>query len=77
MVIAGGGIAGNLELVREYWPLGVGRGTPTPAQRVDPEADGRLIFAAKQAGARVTHLEKMWITRLEWNTGGRRTNFTV
>jgi len=61
VVIAAGGIAGNHDKVREVWPREQW-GEP-PAQMLNgsiPEADGRLLDRAKELGANITHLEKMW-----------------
>ena len=60
VVVAAGGIAGNLPMVRRCWP---------PAWREPPErllngshaeADGALIDAVRDLGGNITHLEKMW-----------------
>ncbi|HEX9639580.1 MAG TPA: FAD-binding dehydrogenase [Acidobacteriota bacterium] len=58
VVIACGGIAGNLDKVRALWPWG-----EPPELLLNgsmPEADGRLLEVAAGLGAQVTHLETMW-----------------
>ncbi|MBE7437577.1 MAG: FAD-binding dehydrogenase [Spirochaetales bacterium] len=58
VVLASGGIGGSLEKVREFW----GQGNP-PATILNgsyPTADGLLHDVAASAGARITHLNRMW-----------------
>jgi predicted oxidoreductase len=60
VVIAVGGIGGNLELVRRNWPPRLG----SPPERLlmgsHYYADGAMHEEARQLGASVTHLERMW-----------------
>ncbi len=61
VVIAAGGIGGNLDLVRRVWP--VARLGPAPRRLLagsHPYADGALHERVEQAGGAVTHLERMW-----------------
>lgn len=60
VVIAAGGIAGNLEMVRRYWDEKLGEPPDVLLNGSHPEADGRLIEVVNGLGGRVTHLEKMW-----------------
>lgn len=61
VIIASGGIGGNLDLVRRNWPrerLG------TPPQDmvcgVPAHVDGRMIGIAEEGGARVINRDRMW-----------------
>jgi len=61
VVIAAGGLAGNIDKVRQHWDR-ASLGEP-PAVILNgsiPEADGAMFDLAARAGAQVTHLERMW-----------------
>ena len=60
VVIAAGGIAGNLDLVRERWYKPWGEPPEHLLNGSHPAADGRLHEIAAQAGANVTHLDLLW-----------------
>jgi predicted oxidoreductase len=60
IVLAAGGIAGNLDLVRKHWPSQWGTAPRQLLNGSIPEADGHLIEAVEREGARVSHLERMW-----------------
>ena len=60
VVIAAGGIAGDLDRVRSYWPSDLGEPPEVLLNGSFPEADGRLLLAATGHGAQMTHLSKMW-----------------
>jgi predicted oxidoreductase len=60
VVIAAGGINGDVERVRRHWPSDMG---PAPAVILNGShrfADGSLHDAAARAGAAVTHLDWQW-----------------
>jgi predicted oxidoreductase len=60
VIVASGGIGGNHDLVREYWPARLG--TP-PAQMlsgVPAHVDGRMLAISEKAGARVINRDRMW-----------------
>jgi predicted oxidoreductase len=60
VVVASGGIGGNHDLVRRYWPDGLG--TP-PAHMITgvPEyVDGRMLEISAGAGARLVNRDRMW-----------------
>ncbi|MHB8492557.1 MAG: FAD-dependent oxidoreductase, partial [Solirubrobacteraceae bacterium] len=61
LVIAGGGIGGNLELVRREWPTAE-LGSPPRDMLMGSHhyADGAMHEAARRIGANVTHLSRMW-----------------
>lgn len=60
-VVAAGGIGGDLEAVKQHWRV---RGNVPPPDDMllgtHPGADGRVVAAAYDAGARVSHQERMW-----------------
>jgi uncharacterized protein len=60
VVVASGGIGGNHDLVREYWPDGLG----TPPRRmitgVPEYVDGRMLGISAGAGARLVNRDRMW-----------------
>jgi uncharacterized protein len=61
VVIAAGGIGGNLDLVRREWP--VERLGPAPERLLMGShyyADGALHEEVKRIGGNVTHLSRMW-----------------
>lgn len=60
VVIASGGIAGNLELVRRHWYKPWGEPPEHLLNGSHPMADGKIHFEAERGGARLTHLDKMW-----------------
>ena len=60
VIVASGGIAGDLERVRRNWYRPWGEPPATLLNGSHPEADGKLQDAAQGHGAQVTHLEKMW-----------------
>lgn len=61
VVIASGGIMGNLELVRRHWPAGLGDPPERLLNGAHPSADGSLHAVAERHGASVTHLDRMWL----------------
>ncbi len=61
VVIAAGGINGSDAKIRQYWPAVWGAEPPAIILNGSHKfADGMVHEAAKQIGARVTHLDKMW-----------------
>lgn len=60
VVLASGGIAGNLELVRAHWPREWGAPPEDLLNGSHPEADGALHELVERLGGRVTHLDRMW-----------------
>ncbi|MDE1465225.1 FAD-dependent oxidoreductase [Spartinivicinus poritis] len=58
LVVAAGGVAGNLEQVKKLWRIG-----SEPKGLLNgshPAADGRMHHQVKQLGGNITHLDKMW-----------------
>ena len=60
VVIAAGGIAGNLEMVRKHWYAPWGEPPEHLLNGSNPDADGAMLEAVRQHGGAITHLEKMW-----------------
>ena len=60
VVIASGGIGGNLDLVRRNWPQRLGTPPAFMVRGVPAHVDGRMIGIAQEAGARVIHPDRMW-----------------
>ncbi len=60
IVVASGGIGGNLDLVRQSWPKRLG----TPPQRmicgVPDHVDGRMLAITEAAGGAVINRDRMW-----------------
>lgn len=60
VVVASGGINGDLERVRRHWPADWGRPPEVLLNGSHRYSDGRLHDAAERVGARVTHLDWQW-----------------
>jgi predicted oxidoreductase len=60
VVIASGGIAGSLEMVRKHWYKPWGEPPEHLVNGSHPEADGKLIELVETNGGQVTNLDKMW-----------------
>ena len=60
VVVASGGIGGNHDLVREYWPERMGRAPEELLSGVPAHVDGRMLPIAEQAGARLVNRDRMW-----------------
>ena len=61
VVVAAGGIGGNLEQVREHWSPVEGIELPeTLLLGTHPGADGRAVRASEAVGAQVSHVGRMW-----------------
>jgi uncharacterized protein len=60
VVIAAGGVGGNLDIVRREWPSELG---PPPAEILMGShyyADGAMHEEVKRVGGNVTHISRMW-----------------
>ncbi len=60
VVVASGGIGGNHELVRQYWPVRMGTAPADMLSGVPAHVDGRMLPIAEQAGARLVNRDRMW-----------------
>ncbi|KAF1826886.1 putative FAD-binding dehydrogenase [Dissoconium aciculare CBS 342.82] len=62
VVIATGGIGGNVEAIKQNWPLDrLGPSAPkTVVCGVPAHVDGKMVQTAKQQGANVINMDRMW-----------------
>lgn len=60
VVVASGGIGGNHELVRQYWPERMGKAPEHMLSGVPAHVDGRMLPIAESAGARLVNRDRMW-----------------
>jgi uncharacterized protein len=60
VVIAAGGIGGNLELVRRQWPEDLGAAPRDILMGSHYYADGAMQAEVERLGGNVTHLSRMW-----------------
>ncbi|GAA1847442.1 FAD-binding dehydrogenase [Microbacterium koreense] len=59
-VISSGGIGGNHELVRRFWPERLGTPPTTMVTGVPAYVDGSMMDPARHAGARLINTDRMW-----------------
>ncbi|MEJ2867026.1 FAD-binding dehydrogenase [Actinomycetospora sp. OC33-EN08] len=60
VVVTSGGIGGDHEAVRKYWPERLGTPPEHMISGVPAHVDGRMISHAEAAGAAVVHRDRMW-----------------
>jgi predicted oxidoreductase len=60
VVIAAGGVGGNLEIVRREWPPDLGRPPAEILMGSHYYADGAMHEEVQRIGGNVTHLSRMW-----------------
>lgn len=60
VVVAAGGVCGDLDKVRERWPEDHGQAPVELLNGSHPAADGTMHEAAARVGASVTHLARVW-----------------
>ncbi|WP_017793341.1 FAD-binding dehydrogenase [Leucobacter salsicius] len=60
VVVASGGIGGDHELVRKFWPERLGTPPAHMVTGVPAYVDGRMIDIAGEAGARLVNRDRMW-----------------
>jgi predicted oxidoreductase len=60
VVVASGGIGGDLDLVRRNWPERMGTPPAFMVRGVPAHVDGRMIGIAQAAGANMIHPDRMW-----------------
>ena len=60
VVVASGGIGGNHDLVREWWPEWLGTAPATMLSGVPAHVDGRMLGISETAGARLVNRDRMW-----------------
>ena len=60
VVVTSGGIGGDHEAVRKYWPARLGSAPEHMISGVPAHVDGRMISHAEAAGGAVVHRDRMW-----------------
>jgi len=60
IIVTSGGIGGNHELVRRYWPKRLGEPPRHMISGVPEHVDGLMLDVAKAAGGRVINSDRMW-----------------
>ncbi len=61
VIVASGGIGGNHDLVRQYWPTErMGAAPKAMLSGVPHHVDGRMLGIAESAGARLINADRMW-----------------
>jgi predicted oxidoreductase len=60
VLVASGGIGGNPDLVREFWPEWLGAAPTSMLSGVPAHVDGRMLGISRDAGARVVNSDRMW-----------------
>src|SRR6185437_8312824 len=60
VVVASGGIGGNQDLVRQYWPSTLGTPPASMLTGVPAHVDGRMLDITARAGARLVNRDRMW-----------------
>ncbi|MBB2990723.1 hypothetical protein FHR72_002196 [Mycolicibacterium iranicum] len=60
VIVASGGIGGNHDLVRKYWPTRMGRVPEQLLSGVPAHVDGRMLEISATAGANVINSDRMW-----------------
>jgi predicted oxidoreductase len=60
VVIAAGGVGGNLDIVRRHWPPELGQPPREILMGSHYYADGAMHQEAQRVGANVTHISRMW-----------------
>jgi FAD binding domain len=60
IVIAAGGVGGNLDMVRREWPSELGRPPAEILMGSHYYADGAMHEEVKRIGGNVTHISRMW-----------------
>ncbi|MCG7430458.1 MULTISPECIES: FAD-binding dehydrogenase [Dermacoccus] len=60
VIVASGGIGGNHDLVRRWWPADLGEAPRSMLTGVPAYVDGRMLEIAADAGARLVNRDRMW-----------------
>ncbi|CAN5309253.1 FAD-binding dehydrogenase [soil metagenome] len=59
-IVTSGGIGGNFDLVRRYWPERMGTAPRSLLSGVPASTDGRMLEISAKAGAHLVNLDRMW-----------------
>ncbi|HEY0530729.1 MAG TPA: FAD-binding dehydrogenase [Actinoplanes sp.] len=60
VIVTTGGIGGNHDLIRQYWPSELGRPPTKMITGVPAYVDGRMLSITERAGARLVNRDRMW-----------------
>ncbi|MET0423195.1 MAG: FAD-binding dehydrogenase [Actinoplanes sp.] len=60
VIVTTGGIGGNHDLVRKFWPARLGTPPKKMITGVPEYVDGRMLDIAAEAGARLVNRDRMW-----------------
>ncbi len=60
VIVTSGGIGGNHDLVREFWPEWLGTAPTRMLSGVPAHVDGRMLKISETAGARLVNQDRMW-----------------
>ncbi|MFY9930854.1 MAG: FAD-binding dehydrogenase [Streptosporangiaceae bacterium] len=60
VIVTSGGIGGNMDLVRQYWPARLGSPPDRMIRGVPEYVDGRMLAITEQAGGRLVNRDRMW-----------------
>lgn len=60
VLVATGGIGGNLDLIRQNWPSRLGTPPKFMVTGVPAHVDGRMLKIAEDAGGRIVNRDRMW-----------------
>ena len=60
VIVASGGIGGNHDLVRRWWPEDLGQAPTSMITGVPAYVDGRMLDITEAAGARLVNRDRMW-----------------
>jgi len=59
-IVTSGGIGGNHDLVRQYWPSAMGAAPEQMLSGVPTHVDGRMLAISEKAGAHLINGDRMW-----------------
>ena len=60
VIVTSGGIGGNHDIVRHYWPERMGTPPASMVTGVPAHVDGRMLDISAEAGARLVNRDRMW-----------------
>ncbi|MET0785388.1 MAG: FAD-binding dehydrogenase [Paenisporosarcina sp.] len=60
ILVTSGGIGANFDLIRENWPVRLGKAPSRMISGVPAHVDGRMLGITAQAGGRIVNRDRMW-----------------
>lgn len=60
VIVSSGGIGGNHDMVRQYWPSRLGEPPAHMLSGVPAHVDGRMLAITEEAGGRIVNRDRMW-----------------